>query len=47
LTKGCPAKNAAGEKNPSAAATLDQAEKWVEAGLLDNTNNWIINRKSS
>jgi hypothetical protein len=47
LNNGCPAKNAVEAEIPSEAAILDQAEKWVEAGSLDNANNWIINRKSS
>jgi len=47
LRKGCPAKNAFGAENPSEAAEHDQAEKWVESKLIENSNNWITNRKSS
>jgi|WetSurMetagenome_2_1015567.scaffolds.fasta_scaffold35233_4 hypothetical protein len=47
LEKVCPAKNEVRVENSSVAGSLDPAEKWVEAELLENANSWKIDRKSS
>jgi hypothetical protein len=39
-------KNAAGEKKSSVAGK-PRSGKWVESKLLENANNWKIDRKSS